>query len=136
MIRITCAGCDGQFDVNDTIFYRKKRWCQSDNCKKVIDEKIKHRNYKRQQNKIKNGTWRKGVPVQLKAVVMERDNDCCVECLSNKANTLQIHHIIPVSQGGADDLSNLITLCKHCHDLVHRKGFQKYVSKFNAKTLE
>ena len=135
MIKVTCAGCYQQFDVNDTIFYRKKRWCKSDQCKEVIDGKIKNKNYRRQQKKIQNGTWRKGVPIELKALVMKRDSDCCVECLNNKSKELQVHHIIPVSQGGNDDIENLITLCKHCHDLVHRKGFQKYISKFNQKTI-
>lgn len=28
------------------------------------------------------------------------------------------HHITPRSEGGADDISNLITLCSSCHDYV------------------
>ena len=33
---------------------------------------------------------------------------------------LQVHHIVPVSQGGSNDPENLTTLCWHHHDLVHQ----------------
>jgi hypothetical protein len=29
------------------------------------------------------------------------------------------HHIVYRSQGGTDDLDNLVTLCMKCHDDVH-----------------
>lgn len=34
---------------------------------------------------------------------------------------LEIHHIIPVADGGGDEPSNLVTLCKRCHKERHRK---------------
>jgi 5-methylcytosine-specific restriction endonuclease McrA len=33
---------------------------------------------------------------------------------------LEVHHIIPRSRGGTNDLSNLQVLCSACHALVHR----------------
>lgn len=33
---------------------------------------------------------------------------------------LEIHHILPVADGGQDDPSNLIALCPTCHSLHHR----------------
>ena len=39
MIHITCAGCLNKFEINQTQFYRKKRWCGSTDCKEVIDDK-------------------------------------------------------------------------------------------------
>ena len=36
----------------------------------------------------------------------------------------QAHHINPVSQGGATDITNMIPLCWHCHQKVHRHGWK------------
>ena len=33
---------------------------------------------------------------------------------------LEMHHIVPVSAGGTDDLDNLIAICANCHRLAHR----------------
>ena len=33
---------------------------------------------------------------------------------------LDAHHILPVEQGGTDDLDNLICLCRSCHIMVHK----------------
>ena len=35
---------------------------------------------------------------------------------------LDIHHIVPVSQGGGDEPSNLITLCRECHKKRHKEA--------------
>ena len=32
-----------------------------------------------------------------------------------------IHHIIFKSQGGKDEISNLVALCRECHDVAHGK---------------
>jgi 5-methylcytosine-specific restriction protein A len=32
---------------------------------------------------------------------------------------LEVHHLKPLSQGGADDLSNVISLCPNCHRELH-----------------
>lgn len=31
----------------------------------------------------------------------------------------EVHHIIPVADGGSDDCSNLILLCPNCHKMAH-----------------
>ncbi len=31
----------------------------------------------------------------------------------------EVHHIIPVSKGGTHDRSNLMSLCKSCHNKIH-----------------
>jgi len=35
---------------------------------------------------------------------------------------LHVHHILPASQGGSNDISNLVTLCASCHKTVHHHG--------------
>ena len=51
-----------------------------------------------------------------KKLVYERDKHICKSC--GKYPSSQVHHIIPRSEGGKDDLNNLITLCGRCHMLV------------------
>ena len=36
----------------------------------------------------------------------------------------QAHHIKPVSEGGATDITNMIPLCWHCHQKVHHHGWR------------
>lgn len=31
----------------------------------------------------------------------------------------EVHHIVPVSRGGSNDFSNLMSLCKSCHTKLH-----------------
>lgn len=34
---------------------------------------------------------------------------------------IDVHHIVPISEGGGDEPSNLVTLCAECHKERHRK---------------
>lgn len=45
----------------------------------------------------------------------------CEKCLSEGRVTLmqEVHHIVPVSRGGTNDLSNLMSLCRSCHTKLH-----------------
>ena len=40
-------------------------------------------------------------------------------CICGTLHTVQLHHIVPVGQGGTDDIDNAITLCPNCHNEVH-----------------
>jgi len=50
--------------------------------------------------------------------VLGRDGWACRHCKFR--GSLHVHHIIFRSEGGPDELWNLITLCTWCHDAVHR----------------
>lgn len=55
-----------------------------------------------------------------KAYVLARDNHICQSCKGKcKDNKIEVHHIQLRSQNGSDEESNLITLCKTCHDSLH-----------------
>lgn len=62
-----------------------------------------------------------------KAACLNRDNYTCKYC-KTKEGTLHAHHIIYRSNGGADTLDNLITLCEECHKKL-RKGELKAFEK-------
>lgn len=70
-----------------------------------------------------------------KAFVLVRDSHTCQDCKGKKKDKiLHIHHIQFRSNGGSNVVSNLITLCKTCHDSLHaKKDAQKEsLKKFKA----
>lgn len=64
--------------------------------------------------KREGGSWQR-----TRLMVLARDNFACTHCGSVWLNHLEAHHIIPVSEGGANDLDNLTTLCHCCHNRLH-----------------
>lgn len=44
----------------------------------------------------------------------------CANPACRHPQTLDVHHLIYVSEGGADMQENLLPLCKNCHDLHHK----------------
>ena len=67
-----------------------------------------------------------------KAACLSRDNYTCQHCKAKKG-TLHAHHIVYRSQGGSDDLDNLITLCEGCHKDLHAGKLKKFESKIQGK---
>ncbi len=57
------------------------------------------------------------IPPEVRQYVLERDGHRCQACGAGKS--LTIDHIIPLAQGGQNDLSNFRTLCRSCNS---RKG--------------
>jgi len=51
-----------------------------------------------------------------------RDGFKCRVC--GAEDNLQVHHIVPGSDGGTDRLSNVMTLCKSCHQKHHKEGLK------------
>lgn len=58
--------------------------------------------------------------------VYERDNFTCQNCGTQSGPhagadgvPLHAHHVVPVSKGGSNATTNLVTLCQECHDLAH-----------------
>jgi 5-methylcytosine-specific restriction endonuclease McrA len=52
----------------------------------------------------------------IRVEILRRDDNKCQECGST--SQLEIHHIMPVSRGGSDEMSNLITLCRQCNNAI------------------
>jgi hypothetical protein len=48
----------------------------------------------------------------------------------------QAHHIRPVSQGGATDITNMIPLCWHCHHKVHQHRWKVVPDGRGLRTIE
>lgn len=57
----------------------------------------------------------------MRELILTRDNHVCQYCKGkSKDSKLEVHHIIFRKNGGSDDSDNLITLCKTCHDKLHK----------------
>ena len=72
----------------------------------------------------------------IRVATILRDG-CCMEC--GKTNTrFEVHHITPRKSGGSNTLSNLITLCHHCHQDTFGKELslaERYYSMIKGKNL-
>jgi len=72
---------------------------------------------------IRNWEYSKGPQSgygNIKAYILSRDNHKCQHCKGkNRCDMLHVHHIVFRSQGGTNAPSNLVTLCKTCHDKLH-----------------
>jgi 5-methylcytosine-specific restriction endonuclease McrA len=59
-------------------------------------------------------------------LVRQRARNCCEDRTCGKPENPkagvyhEVHHITPLSRGGRTMLTNLILLCKSCHDKRHR----------------
>lgn len=55
-----------------------------------------------------------------KAYVLARDTNICQQCRGkSRDRRLEVHHIVFRSAQGSDEESNLLTLCKTCHEDLH-----------------
>ena len=46
----------------------------------------------------------------------------CEQCLKEGRMTpmTEVHHILPIKQGGTNENSNLMSLCHSCHEKIHK----------------
>jgi len=58
---------------------------------------------------------------------------CCI-CRRFRPTKLQVHHIVPRSQGGTDDDDNLIVTCISCHADVHSQV--PFTRRFSTEELK
>ena len=78
----------------------------------------------RSKRKSKNKNKRKPLDTRLRHECFKRDGYKCLECGATKEEkVLHADHIIPVSQGGSDELSNLQTLCDDCNFAKSNKAW-------------
>ena len=106
--------------------YKAKRPCKYPGCPNLTDRdycaehisqaRYEYEHYRRDpETKKRYGSqWRKIRALYVKA------HPLCEECLKH-GRTIpveQVHHIVPLSDGGTHDLSNLMSLCKSCHSAI------------------
>ncbi|HEV8246496.1 MAG TPA: HNH endonuclease signature motif containing protein [Polyangiaceae bacterium] len=60
------------------------------------------------------------IPPALRRSVMRRDRGCCVVPGCKHRNFVDVHHLLPRSDGGAHEPDNLVVLCAAHHRALHR----------------
>jgi 5-methylcytosine-specific restriction endonuclease McrA len=72
----------------------------------------------------------------LKAYVVQRAGGHCQLCGGeapfkdkNGDPYLEIHHAVPIRDGGSDSAENLIALCPNCHRKIHVSAEQNDMKK-------
>lgn len=96
---------------------KRRRFC-SDECRAQFDNLT---------------VWNRGRdPYSLR--ILYRDNFTCQDCGEFHAfinrhgmaipiddGDMEVHHILPVAQGGGDEAQNLVSLCRNCHQKRHKE---------------
>src|SRR5579859_2165215 len=61
----------------------------------------------------------------LREEAIKQSRDRCAICgRSLEGGKLaQLHHIVPIGNGGSNSLQNLQVLCPNCHRLAHMAGY-------------
>ncbi len=104
-------------------FFQNKFYADPDELKASQIYAVLEAERLRRQRKVENAvalqnlkhqpSVRRGIPDDVKLLVMQRDHGQCCHCGS--VTELQYDHIIPVSRGGSDNAENLQVLCGPCN---------------------
>jgi len=73
--------------------------------------------------------------LNIRTQVLKRDGYRCVNC-GQTGTELHVHHIIPKSKGGTDELDNLVTLCVKCHSIQEAKGHELIKSRIEGEDYD
>jgi hypothetical protein len=55
---------------------------------------------------------------EIREEVIDIFSNRCACCHQSNI-PLEVHHVVPVSQGGSHQISNLVPLCSDCHSAAH-----------------
>ena len=58
--------------------------------------------------------------INKERIIAMHGNRCVICGSRHHGNKLEIHHVIPKSEGGTNEVGNLIPLCHTCHCAVHK----------------
>lgn len=113
----------------ETVPNRPRHPCSYPGCPNLTDEQYceKHRTMARRKydkyercpnvNKKYGRAWKR---------IRDRyvsEHPLCERCKAEGRLTPvdEVHHILPISKGGTHDKSNLMALCKSCHNKIHHE---------------
>ena len=108
-----CARCGVKLDPRE---HGSRGPCPD--CKRTAErEKSRQRRATSPSVKTRNSRlWQRA-----RETAKQRDGYRCTGCGSS--SKLQVHHVVPIEQGGEPFLiSNLVTLCRTCHEKAEREA--------------
>lgn len=85
--------------------------------KKKVKPKVKARIKNQVNSKTsENESWS-----YLREIILDKYNYQCSIC--GQYGEIDVHHKIPIKEGGTNEIENLITLCRNCHENLHHFKF-------------
>ena len=111
-----------------------KKPCRFPGCPKLTDgsycpehQKAVNKRYNKYErdpecNKRYGSEWQK-----IRAAYIRR-HPLCEECLKHGRLTpvQEVHHVVPLADGGTNDFDNLMSLCKSCHSSISARIGQRW----------
>lgn len=121
--------------------YKPKRPCSYPGCPNLTDgrycekhQKLTGRQYEKygrdpEEKRRYRGNWKKIRGRYIAA------HPLCEECLKNGRYTKaeQVHHIVPLSEGGSSRDENLMSLCSECHARIHALRGDRWHDRKNSE---
>ena len=84
------------------------------------------------KKRFQKATSRIVIPPEVREYVFQRDNYQCRSCGKKQTQTaLEVDHIIPIANGGSNDISNLQTLCRRCNHQKKHHFDQRFRRRFS-----
>lgn len=75
------------------------------------------------------------IPTAVRRAAAVRDQGCRFPGCDRPQAVTDLHHVVFRSRGGATTLANLVSLCRHCHDLAHADGWQLHLDDYGVLTV-
>ena len=106
--------------------YKVKHGCHYPGCNKLTDgeyceehAKMMEKNYDARRSN--DHTRKYGHEWKRIRERYVREHPLCEQCLKEGRFTPveEVHHIVPLSHGGTNAWSNLMSVCKSCHNKLH-----------------
>lgn len=115
------AGNGWIIDDPDKIIPQMERYLEIQEILRLNERAIKQR----EVSEIRNFTKK------YRSRILKLISDKCEICGFSFQPILQVHHIIPLSEGGGNELDNLSVLCPTCHHQIHYiKNNKKNISEW------
>ena len=125
-VLITCLQCGKQFSVRPSQTNRK--FCSVRCARNYPPNKQKAiLNLPRDMRGANHPRWKGGHPYgpdwkRNAMLALERDNYTCVRCgASLRRSKRNVHHVIPWRVSKDNCLTNLVSLCVSCHQLLEKE---------------
>ena len=102
--------------------YKSKRPCGYPGCPNLVEAGTSycpaHKPMRKNASAYYDRRWQK-----VRAAYLAR-HPLCADCqiVGRLTPATEVHHIIPINEGGGDREENLLGLCKSCHSRRTAKG--------------
>ena len=120
---------------------KPKRPCSFPGCPELTDGRYCEKHQKEESKRYekygrdKDARKRYGKAWKLIRSSYAAEHPLCELCLleGRYVKADDIHHKLPLAEGGTHDRSNLIALCKSCHNRLHAKRGDRWGKRKNPR---